>query len=438
MVEFFISALSNIFYIFFAFSLVIFIHEFGHYYIGKKCGIGVREFSIGFGPKLFGFRDKSNVVWKICILPFGGFVKFEGDLDPSSLSSKNNNFSKNTNHFNNASVISRALTVSAGPVANFLLSIIIFTSIILVNGIASDKPVIGNINNIPFQELKLKTGDLVLEINGKPINYFSDIFVKYNEINEDEDIVFLVKRNEEIIKFLVPNLFQPLIKSIEPLSPASKAGLLPGDFILKVNENNILSFNELKKIVNASNGASIELDVYRNGTIFKSILSPEKRPIENQDGSFSETLRIGIIGGFALEPQKITPNPLNAIQFGFLATYRVISGSLRGLFEMINGSISAKHVSGPIGIAHAISDVSKNGFISFLSLVGLISTGIGIINLFPLPILDGGHLLLLLYEKVFSKKPSPNFMQFFTFVGIFLLLSLMIFATYNDLLRIIL
>ena len=359
-------------------------------------------------------------------------------MDPSSLSSKNNNFSKNTNHFNNASVISRALTVSAGPVANFLLSIIIFTSIILVNGIASDKPIIGNINNIPFQELKLKTGDLVLEINGKPINYFSDIFIKYNEINEDEDIVFLVKRNEEIIKFLVPNLFQPLIKSIEPLSPASKAGLLPGDFILKVNGNNIFSFNELKKIVNASNGASIELDVYRNGTIFKSILSPEKRPIENQDGSFSETLRIGIIGGFALEPQKITPNPLNAIQFGFLATYRVISGSLRGLFEMINGSISAKHVSGPIGIAHAISDVSKNGFISFLSLVGLISTGIGIINLFPLPILDGGHLLLLLYEKVFSKKPSPNFMQFFTFIGIFLLLSLMIFATYNDLLRIIL
>ena len=129
----------------------------------------------------------------------------------------------------------------------------------MVNGIANNEPRIGNINNIPFKELKLKTGDLVLEINGKPINYFSDIFLTYNEINEDEDIFFLVKRNEDIIKFLVPNLFQPLIKSIEPLSPASKAGLLPGDFILKVNENNILSFNELKKIVNASNGASIRI-----------------------------------------------------------------------------------------------------------------------------------------------------------------------------------
>ena len=106
-----------------------------------------------------------------------------------------------------------------------------------------------------------------------------------------------------------------------------------------------------------------------------------------------------------MEPQKITPNPLNAIQFGFLATYRVISGSLRGLFEMVNGSISAKHVSGPIGIAHAISDVSKNGFISFLSLVGLISTGIGIINLFPLPILDGGHLLLSLIHISEPTRP---------------------------------
>ena len=121
MFEFFISALSNIFYIFFAFSLVIFIHEFGHYYVGKRCGIGVQEFSIGFGPKLLGFRDKSGVVWKICILPFGGFVKFEGDLDPSSLSTKINNSLKNSNHFNNASIISRALTVSAGPTANFLL-----------------------------------------------------------------------------------------------------------------------------------------------------------------------------------------------------------------------------------------------------------------------------------------------------------------------------
>ncbi|MFL2801755.1 MAG: RIP metalloprotease RseP [Paracoccaceae bacterium] len=438
MFELITASLSNILYVFFAFSLVIFIHEFGHFYIGKKCGIGINEFSIGFGPKLFWFKDSSGVLWKFCILPFGGFVKFAGDLDPSSLSQLKEHSINNSKHFNNATIMSRALTVFAGPAANILLSLFLFSSIIMINGIANEEPLIGKINNTPFQDIKLKKGDLVLEINNKSVENFSDIIIQYNKMNDKRDVDFLIKRQEETLKFTVPNLFQPLIKSIEPLSPASKAGLLPGDFILKVNGINILAFNDLKRFVNNSNGDPLALDIFRNGTMLKRYLSPEKRPIENPDGSFGETLRIGIIGGFALEPERISPNLFKAIEFGFSTTFRVISGSVRGLLEIINGSISAKHVSGPIGIAHAISDVSKNGFISFISLLGLISTGIAIINLFPLPILDGGHLLLLLYEKIFSKKPSALFMQFFTFIGVFLLLSLMIFATYNDLLRIIL
>ena len=128
----------------------------------------------------------------------------------------------------------------------------------------------------------------------------------------------------------------------------------------------------MKNFVNTSNGNPLEFEIFRDGIFLKKILLPEKRPIENPDGSFKETMRIGIIGGFALEPERITPNIFKAIQFGFSATYRVIDGSLRGLVQIINGSISAKHISGPIGIAHAISDVSKNGFISFVSLVGLI------------------------------------------------------------------
>ena len=438
MFELLSTTTQNIFYIFFAFSLVIFIHEFGHYYIGKKCGIGIKEFSIGFGPKLFWFKDNSGVLWKFCILPFGGFVKFEGDLDPSSFSRSNEITDQNSNHFNNASISSRALTVFAGPAFNSLLSIFLFSFIIMFNGISNNEPIIGKINNTPFKDINLKKGDTVLKINNKIIEDFSDIISSYDKISESENIVFVVKRNNEIIKINVSNLFYPLIKNIEPLSPASKAGLLPGDFILSVNETKIQRFSELKEIVNNSNGDPLVLEIVRNGLVFTTIVSPEKRPIENNDGSFIETLRIGIIGGFALEPEKKFPNPFKALNLGFIATYRVIIGSLKGLSEMINGSISTKHLSGPIGIAHAISDVSKNGFISFLSLVSLISTGIAIINLFPLPILDGGHLVILLYEKIFSKKPSTSFMQFFTFIGIFLLLSLMIFATYNDLMRIIL
>ena len=438
MYELITASFSNLLYIFFAFSLVIFIHEFGHFYVGKKCGIGVDEFSIGFGPKLFWFKDSSGILWKFCLLPFGGFVKFKGDMDPSSLTQQKNNSIENLKYFSNATILSRALTVFAGPLANFLLSIFLFSSIIMITGIGNEEPVIGKINNTPFNDINLKKGDFVLEINNKSIENFSDIIIQYNESNFKDDVEFLVQRNDEILRFIIPNLFLPLIKSIEPLSPASKAGLLPGDFILAVNGVKIFTFDELKKFVNTSNGNPLEFEIFRDGIFLKKILLPEKRPIENPDGSFKETMRIGIIGGFALESERITPNILEAIKFGFLATFRVISGSIRGLFEIIKGSISAKHISGPIGIAHAISDVSKNGFVSFISLVGLLSTGIGIINLFPLPILDGGHLLLLLYEKIFSRKPSIFFMQFFTFIGVFLILSLMIFATYNDLLRIIL
>ena len=428
---------ANIFSIFFAFSLVIFIHEFGHFYVGKTCGIGVKEFSVGFGPKLFWHKDKSGVVWKICILPFGGFVKFEGDLDPSSFSQEENSLVVNPKHFNNASILSRTLTVSAGPIANFLLSIFLFSLIIMIIGLANEEPRVGKVNSMPFQKIGIKSGDLILEINNKPIEKFSDIIASYNSINNNDSVNFLVEREGSNINVDVYNLFQPLIKSIEPLSPASKADLLPGDYILKVNSNDINTFEELKNFVNKSKGNNLELEVYRNGLILNKILKPEKRPIENSDGSFQETLRIGIVGSFALEPEKNSPNIFKAIQLGLVATFRVISGSLRGLIEMINGSISPKHLTGPIGIAHAISDVSKNGFISFLSLVSLISTGIAIINLFPLPILDGGHLVLLLYEKTFSKKPSVIFMKIFTLIGVFLILSLMLFATYNDLLRII-
>ena len=127
MFELITTSFFNIIYVFIAFSLVIFIHEFGHFYIGKRCGIGVNEFSIGFGPKLFWFKDSSGVLWKFCILPFGGFVKFEGDLDPSSFTQKKDNSINDLNHFNNATILSRALTVSAGPFANFLLSIFLFS-----------------------------------------------------------------------------------------------------------------------------------------------------------------------------------------------------------------------------------------------------------------------------------------------------------------------
>ncbi len=419
-----------------AFSLVIFIHEFGHFFVAKKCGIGVQEFSIGFGPRIIWFKDRSGVVWKFCLLPLGGFVRFEGDSNPSSIGKSIINGNPPARNFHGAPIWARSLTVLAGPFANILFSVFIFSVLILLNGITSDKPIIGKIN-IPFYNLNIKEGDTVLSINQTPTHSFSEILRQYQGTDRTEVVELLIKRNEKVFKVNAPNLFQPIVKDVEMLSPASRAGIKVGDLILKVNKEQIFSFSELKNYVVQSSGKPLVLDILRNQREIQKILVPELRPIEDKDGNLVETLRIGIIGGFAFEPERNTPDFFTAFELGLLTTWRVIYQSIRGLSEIIKGSISAKHLTGPVGIAHAITDVSKNGLVPFFSLVALISTGIAVINLFPLPVLDGGHLLLLLYEKFSGRVPSERFMQFFMMFGLALLLSLMLFATYNDLLRII-
>ena len=421
-----------------AFSLVIFIHEFGHFYVGKKCGIGVREFSIGFGPRIFSFRDRSGVIWKLSLLPLGGFVKFEGDSDPSSMTKSNIKDNASSVQFYSAPIWARFFTILAGPLANIVFSVLVFSVLVFLTGVANDKPIIGKVDTLPFQNLDIKEGDTILAINQMPVKSFSDIFNIYGEVGDQRELEIQIKRGSETILVKTKNLFQPIVKDIEILSPSSRAGIMIGDLILKVNGTRIFEFSELKQFVKDSSGRPILLDIWRNGIEIQKSLIPENRPIETANGQLEETLRIGIVGGFSLEPERISPDIFTSFTLGLTTTWRVIYGSIKGLIEMVKGSISAKHLTGPIGIAHAITDVSKNGFIPFFSLVALISTGIAVINLFPLPVLDGGHLLLLAYEKLVGTAPSEEFMRVFMVFGLALILSLMLFATYNDLLRIIL
>ena len=148
-----------------AFSLVIFVHEFGHFYIGKKCGIGVKEFSIGFGPKIIWFQDRSGVIWKLCAIPLGGFVKFAGDADPGSMRKIPNKEDSSAKQFYNASIKARALTVLAGPFTNIIFSILVFSILVYFSGIINDQPVIGDVKTTPDQNLNIKKGDVILSVN---------------------------------------------------------------------------------------------------------------------------------------------------------------------------------------------------------------------------------------------------------------------------------
>ena len=422
-----------------SFSVVIFVHEYGHYLVGKACGIGIEEFSIGIGPKMISFKSRSGTIWKVCALPLGGYVKFAGDDNISSVGqSKKSALFENTSNgcnFNSAAIWARTLTVLAGPLFNFIFSILLFTLLISLNGILSSKPVVGKVEYSPIGAGGLKTGDEVLSINGQLVSSFNDIF-RLAALDDDDYTRVKISRDGEEKLLEIPYVFQPIVKSVEPLSPASRTKLLPGDVIMSVNNNSIKSFDELKQYVLESNGQVLTLAIWRDNLIISKMIKPESRPTYDSDGNLTESIRIGIIGGANFEAKKVRPSLFFSLYYGYLNTVAVIKSSLFGIVSILNGDVSSKHLSGPVGIAQAISDVSSQGIMSLLSLIAVISTGIGIVNLFPIPILDGGHILLLSYEKLIGKSPSERVMKIFSAIGIIFLLSIMLFATFNDVLRI--
>lgn len=192
-----------------------------------------------------------------------------------------------------------------------------------------------------------------------------------------------------------------------------------------------------EQIIN-SKGRSLKVTVFRDGQILEKSLQPVLSPIENQSGDFDSIYRIGIAGGPIFYPPRETPNILNALIFGADATKGVIIASYKGIKGIVSGQVDPKNLSGPIGIAHAVSDSINSGLLSLLSLVAIISTGIGFVNLLPIPILDGGHIVIMIYEYFSRRKPSEGVLRFSMIFGLVLLLSLLMFTTFNDVARLVL
>ena len=232
-------------------TIVVFVHEYGHYIVGRWCGIHAEVFSVGMGPKLFSMKDKRGTVWQIAAIPLGGYVKFLGDTNASSFPEniKNSSIDNEQSFFNNASLISKTLTVLAGTIANFILSILIFSILILWNGKQSNEPIIGNINQELTKVYNIQKGDFIKSINGKEINLFSDIYSFIHDDNENELTEYVLERNNHIIKTYGPFPTMPIIGSVMPVSPASSAGLKSGDIIVSYNDELIVSFKQLQKLI---------------------------------------------------------------------------------------------------------------------------------------------------------------------------------------------
>ncbi|MEP3638979.1 MAG: RIP metalloprotease RseP [Paracoccaceae bacterium] len=424
-----------------ALSVIVAIHEYGHYIVGRWSGIHADVFSVGFGPVLWSRHDKRGTQWQIAALPFGGYVKFAGDANAASgkdedamqAASDDPEALRRTMH--GAPLWARAATVAAGPVFNFILSILVFSIIGYSTGIVRDPLTVGDLRPLPNEVNELRSGDIVLEIQGQPLPNrddpsFSD-FLSDLPINALLD--YTVDRDGSRTVVQGPYFQPPLIQSLSPQSAAMSADLEQGDVIIGIDGTAIVSFLELKEAVESSDGRALNLDVWRDGDVLEKTLTPRRTDEPTADGSFQTVWRIGIGGGNAFDPARESPGFGQALTGGVAQTWRIIDGSVTGLTSMIAGKISTCNLSGPIGIAQTAGQMASQGTTSFIWLIAVLSTAVGFLNLFPIPALDGGHLVFYAYEAVTGRPPSDGALRFLMTLGLVMVLALMIFATGTDL-----
>ena len=350
--------------------VVVFIHEYGHYYFAKRFGVGVTDFSIGFGKEMFGWNDKSGTRWKVCVIPLGGYVKFFGDRNVYSQADNDKiikEYSKEDQDklFVLKPLYQRALIVFGGPLANFLLAILIFFSVYTFAGKDFTPAVINEVQkDSPAMVAGLKDNDIVVSIDGNEVASIMEVS-KYIMMSTDEFINFTVNRYDQDLTFRVkPNIVE--------------------------GEDNL--GNKISKRM-----VGIKLGAYNN------------------------------------EVNHIKLGPAKALFYAVNEVYYVSTSSLKYLGSMIVGNGDTSQLGGPIRIAKISGQVAEFGILPFISLMAYISISLGLINLFPIPMLDGGHLMFYGIEKVLGRPLSQKTQEGFFRIGMFLLLSLMFFTTFNDL-----
>ncbi|MBP1875655.1 Metalloprotease MmpA [Ensifer adhaerens] len=349
-------------------TLLVFVHEMGHYLVGRWSGIRILAFSVGFGPELLGWTDKHGTRWKFCVIPLGGYVKFYGDEDAASTPDYKRletiSPQERAQTFLGAKLWKRAATVAAGPIANFILAIAIFAVLFAVYGRSVADPVVAQ-----------------------------------------------VKEN----------------------SAAAKAGILPRDRLIAIDGTPVATFDDVRRYVSVRPELEIKIRIERDGAFLDLPMVPQRTEISDQFGNKMEIGIIGIVtdqdaGNFRL----VTYGPIEAIGQGALQSWHIVTGTFDYLANLVTGRMKADQLGGPIRVAQASGQMATLGVAAVLQLAAVLSVSIGLLNLMPVPVLDGGHLMFYAVEALRGKPVGAAAQDVAYRIGFAMVLMLMVFATWND------
>ena len=443
-------------------GVIIGIHELGHFLAARKFNVHVIRFKIGFGKTLVSRFDKRGTEFSIGLLPLGGYVQMLGEDNPiQGKDSDLDNYSEEIS-YPQASLGARAIITAAGPIANFVLAVIAYFLIFMI-GVKDLVPIVGAVNDDSLaMQAGIEVGDRIVSIDNKEVVSLKDlntllalrigetgsILVNYKKPNSDlkysesvniEDWLSSELDQSIISSFGILPFIPPIVSSVQVGSPADKSGIESGDQILRVGDNVIRTWYELVEEISSIPDKETSLTIKRNGTSFS---------VPASIGSVQDELgmKIGRIGIARISSNEEIPDeflvitkkgPIESFALGIKETYNFTVLILDSIGKMITGSISAENIGGPIQIAVLSGSAAKAGLVSFISMIALLSINLGLINLLPVPILDGGQLVLIAAEKIKGSPLSEGFVEFAYRIGLLLVIGLMAFAVFNDITRIV-
>lgn len=429
-------------------GVLIFVHELGHFIVAKLCGVYVEKFSLGFGPRIFG-KKIGETEYCLSAFPLGGYVKMYGEQEEENIVPDP---AKEGRSFADKKTWQRASIVLAGPVANMLLALVVFCGLFM-NGYPDYPAIIGKVSaESPAAAVGLVAGDEIKSVDGKEIRAWSDFQSiiaknpnktltltladgKQLSVNTKSTEVHDVFGDVETVGTIGVELYVPaIIGTVQYGSPADEAGLKNGDTIIAIDGINVPSWNDAASYIRQKSGEVLAIDINRAGELLSVNVSPKMTETIGENG---QKVQVGLIG---ISPSSGTVNVsyglIDAIIKGFEKSYEFTVVVFKGFSKLIQRAVPADSLGGPIMIVQMTADSAESGFAALLTFMAIISLNLAVFNLLPIPVLDGGHLLIMLIESITRRKLSEKVIGGFQTVGFVLLMGLMVFAFYNDVVRI--